>query len=244
MNKFSYILHKNPNSPPYEKELNSGKIVARFLNDNTYEIVLNEDPLSFLNTAKKLNLDVYLNKELNCVCNYNLKALYEVLRSVLKGKTNTPPEIMTEDEFLNKNYHGMIIGPFVNSFEFVDEIFNAFDLSVSKVSPNPTANTFETAFMLNVSNLKEMSLTEFLQKVYIISLFLSHNRNTIFSINEDVIDKLISLSIDWLPKSEKYKMIINKFCKNSIKLKKKFINAIENNEEESIESIERKNISS
>lgn len=242
--KFSYILHKNPNSPPYESDLSCGKVIGKFLNENEYEISIIQDNLKFLKTAKQLNLDTYLNFEFTSVCPYNLKSLYDCLRSVIRGTTNTSEETMTNDEFLEKTYHSCVIGPIVNSYDFVKEMFESFDLTVEKEYVNDGISNFETTFVLNIKNNTECSLSEFLQKVYVISLYVSFDRKSIFNIDENTIEKLVFLSKNWLFDSPKFNMIINKFCKNNPKFKEKFYNIIkdlDNNEDEyKIEEINKK----
>jgi hypothetical protein len=241
--KFSYILHKNPHSVPYESELSCGKVIGKFLNENEYEISILQDNLKFLKTAKQLNLDIYLNAEFTSVCPYNLKSLYDCLRSVIRGTTNTTDETMTNAEFLQPFFHGCTIGPFVNDFEFVKEMFEGFDLTVEKYNYNDKISEFQTSFILNIKNNTECSLTEFLQKVYVISLYTSFNRKSIFNIDENTIEKLVFLSKNWLFDSPKFNMIINKFCKNNPKFKQKFYNIIkdlDDTNENQIETVNQK----
>ena len=217
--KFSYNLCKHPDTI-IEKELNGRKIISKFKFSDVYEIVLFENVMGFLNLAKSKNLDCYLNKELYSVCPYNIKALEEILRSTLRGKNCNLNEV-TDEEFNTPQHLSSIFGPFSENFDYVRDVFSDYGITVEKIEV--THIPLKQCYMLKLNTSKKMSLTEFLQKIYILSIYITFNRDSIFEIDENVIDKVVFLTHSWLfDNEERSRKIISKFCYKNKNLKDKF----------------------
>ena len=220
--KFSYYLCKHPDTI-IEKEINGRKIKSGFAEKSIfqYDITLTENILDFLKLAKSKNLDCYLNKELYSVCPYNIKALEEILRSLLRGKNCNPNEV-TDEEFNSAQHLTAIFGPFSEDFDYVKDVFSDYGITVSKNSLY-AHESIKNCYILNLHTSKKMSHTEFLQKIYILSIYITFNRQSIFEIDENVIDKVVFLTHSWLfENEERSRRIIAKFCYKNKNLKEKF----------------------
>lgn len=220
----SYFICKHPNNK-FEKEIGSNrKILGRFIPHDEhptdikiYKVELFEDSLEFLKSAKQKNLNFYLNSELNCVCPYNLKCMDEVFRSILRCK-NTSPEIISDDLFNLKNMDiSCVMGPFIQDEEYIRECFSHYNMDVTPIEK------MNVAGMYRFNSLQPITVSEFLQKIYVLSLFVSFNRYSLYNVDDNVIEKITLLSKNWLYTSEFHKRIINKFCYNKPKLKEIFI---------------------
>ena len=221
----SYFICKHPNNK-FEKEIGSNrKILGRFVQHETdpteikvYKVELYEDSLEFLKSAKQKNLNFYLNSELNCVCPYNLKCMDEVFRSIIRCK-NTSPEIISDELFNLKNMDiSCIMGPFIQDGEYIRECFSHYNMDVTPIEK------MNVAGMYRFNSLQPITVSEFLQKIYVLSLFVSFNRYSLYNVDDNVIEKITLLSKNWLYTSEFHKRIINKFCYNKPRLKEIFIN--------------------
>lgn len=192
----SYILYKNPNSPPFEGDLRGLKFTGKFTNgiDTHYEIVTKLDDMQFLKVARQLNLDFYLNPEVSAACPYHLKALWETLRSCIAGKA--PKVDITPEQFFQKTQNQeIIIGPIINDLEFTYKLFDDYNISAIKMN---SPIDMRSCFMLKLNPKEAITTTEFIQKAYVLSLFLTIRRGGIYTAHEEFVDKLVLLSKNWL----------------------------------------------
>lgn len=192
----SYILYKNPHGAPFTYNDKGLKFEGRFVNGSEleYEIIMERDDMHFLKTARKLNLDFYLNSEVSSVCPYNLRSLWETLKSCIQGKV--PRGDITEEQFFTKSKNQeIIIGPIVNNFDFTQTLFNDYGITATQLNSGIETRS---CFVLHLSPHDEITVTEFIQKVYVLSLFLGIPRRGIYKANDDFIDKIVSLSKTWL----------------------------------------------
>jgi hypothetical protein len=192
----SYILVKNPNSPPFEQDLRGLKFTGQFVNgvDTQYEIKTELDDMQFLKVARQLNLDFYLNSEVAAACPYHLKALWETLRSCIAGRP--PKGDITDEQFFQKTQNQeIIIGPIVNDLEFSVKLFDDYNINASSVE---STIEMRSCFMLKLNPKEAMTTSEFIQKAYVLSLFLTIRRGGIYTAHEAFVDKLITISKTWL----------------------------------------------
>lgn len=222
--KLSYMLCKHPDNV-YERDLGGRKLIGKFpkkSNDQLYQINIVPDPMEFLKMAKKRNLDCYLNSEISCVCPYNLKGIHEALRSLIRG-INASVEVVSQEVFDYKDYNiSCILGPFQNDPEYVSGIFEKVGIDVSIVGDKSIET--EAAFMYEFSLAKDtrMSIVEFLQKIYIISMYITYDRYSVFTFDENLIEKIILLSKGWLLTNPLLFPVMNKFCRYHESLRNKF----------------------
>lgn len=239
---FSWKICKNPLSV-FDKDLakEGRKVYGKFLDIDEYELFVENNSLSFLQMARDRNLSFYLNSDLSSVCPYNLKGLYEIFRSVMRGSNSTGGHL-TDEQFNNKENWEAVFGPFKTDKEYTSLIFNEVGLNCEAIEDNKVTYSF----MYKIKNIEKMSLTEFLQKLYVVGVFLGYERNSIYNPDDEQIIKFVNISKNWLNNSSIKNKIINRLCRSKKDLIKLFEESLletldpEINKEEEIEKIEEK----
>lgn len=232
--KFSYIIAKNPESI-FERDLGSGrKAIGSYKGsiyssakgeyktrkDRIYELRVENDPLTLLNTARTLNMSNYIHTQLSAVCPHNLKGIDECFRSVMRGKNPSSTEV-SQAEFFEANLFKAVLGPFPGNFEMLQKVFSSVDISTRLIETLDK----DAAFMLELVVEKAMSLTEFLQKIYLIS-YCSTIRYNLSKINEEQISKFVNLCSGWLERSSYKTSIVNTLCRKNKNLIRRFEHGI------------------
>ena len=229
--KYSYIIAKNP-SNIFEREINNGrKIVGKFIGEHSATGYIENDPLVFLNTARSMNLENYVHAQLSAVCPHNLKGFDVYFRSALRGNNASPAEV-TNEEFFKPKAMKAIIGPYSYNYGRIVEIFDSVGICaiVDTVygSKNPLIAYIESekkyldkAFMLSLTTYEPMSITEFLQKIYLISYYAT-SRLSLIHISGEQIEKFVKMCADWLEKCKYRNSIINTICRRHIGFIEKF----------------------
>lgn len=231
---FSWRIVKNPDTKFHKKLSNNEarSVYASFDEDkHFYKGYVANDKLAFLETARKLNMESYLHPQLDSICPHNLKGFDYVFRSVLRGnKGNGSP--LTDEEFLKKDYFVCQLGPFPHDMNgFVFDVFESYDLNNEKIDHK------EISFMLQLSNSNPIPTTEFFQKVYLLSYFLTQ-RYSMTSVNNEQVLKFSELCKTWLNESKYRNRIINTLSKRNKSFIKSFeYNIIPGDEEEKEEKI-------
>jgi len=226
--KLSYAIVKHPDTV-FERSLGTGRdIVAKF-DEDIHKGYVKNDPLEFLKTARKMNLSNYVHVQLSGVCPHNLEGFQETYRSSIRGKC---PSGITEDEFNSLEKFEVIIGPFPKSATEVTDWFEeaGFHVEIKFV----TREEFITPIAI-LTNKEPSTLTTVLQKVYLISYYLTM-KYALTWIDAGKVEKFATLSASWINKLLRRNSLINKLCKHDKSIIEKFeltiIDKTENTEEE------------
>ena len=242
---FSWIIVKNP-STVFERKLskNESRYVKGWFDENAhyFQGYIKNDNLTFLQTARQLNMESYLHPQLSSVCPHNLRGLDQTFRSVLRG--NKTDDGLTEEEYFAKKYFNATIGPFPHKSKgLIEEVFKSYGITL-----NYDYRGMTVSFMAQLSNDYPMSTTEFLQKIYLISYFTTQ-RYSMTPVNNEQIVKFSEICKNWLDESKFRNRIINTLSKKQKQLTKLFENNVleddsdeENGKtkEEKIQDIEEK----
>jgi hypothetical protein len=217
--KFSWIISKHPQSE-FERLLGNGdgrKVCGKFDADgHFYEGSVQNDVLVFLETARKLNMSNYVHTQLGAVCPHNLKGFATIFSSVMKGAV-PGGGVITEDAFFKPLIFEGVIGPFPCYAGQVVRAFKAVGIDAEPIESDGTSRSF----MFQIKTDAPVSATEFFQKVYIISYFLTV-RYTLVKISDAQIEKFVDLSKGWLETSPLRNAIVNTLSRRDKGLIKKF----------------------
>lgn len=224
--QFSWILVKNPTSI-FSKNLTKDDCVAEGKFDEYAQHYIGSvynSPTSFLEIARKLNMSNYLHVQLSAVCPHNLRGFDLVFRSVLRG--NVESSNLSETNYFTPKLFEATMGPYPCNKSFVSEIFASVGIIAEAIEDGMTSS-----FVFNFHNPEPMSTTEFFQKLYLISYFLTIN-HSLTPINTDQVEKFANLCKNWLELSPFRNRIINTLCKRNPNLIQKFEKNIAEDEEE------------
>lgn len=219
--QFSYILAKHPDSV-FEKDLGGGRKVVGKFEHSRYVGHVENDPRALLETVRGLNFSNYLHVQLSAVCPHNLKGLDKCLCSALRGKFD---KSLSEENFLKPKALQATIGPYPCTFDKLAEVFEELHIKASRsaVTKNGTFSiSTDGAFMLYLETMQDMSVTEFLQKIYLISFYFTIRYN-LARIEEEQIAKFVIFCKDWLEQSTFRNSIVNALCRRN----KELINVFE-----------------
>lgn len=240
---FSYIICKNPNNPAIvEKHLGSSIIVrGKFKNcDHKYVVTTETDPLEFLRIAKLKNLDNYINPYISDVTPMSIKCIEECLRSALRG-TNSSGGQCTDQQIVDlKDLHA-VIGPFSIDKEIVISMFENFGMNCN-VSNVGIDTKYSNMFHIKG---KDISISEFLQKIYIASYILTFHLNT-EPLDENSSEKLRFLTSKWIKDVKIDNKLFKYACRKNKHIKSVFqeyitdVGLISDNEEEKINANKRR----
>lgn len=226
---FSFIIAKHPDSI-FERELSGGrKVVGKFEGIN-YVGHIENDSHVFLQTIRQLNRSNYVHVQLASVCPHNLRGFDKCLQTALRGKNGSP---LSKEEFFKPRNLKAKIGPYPCSFEKLQQIFEDLHITARRITPEHLEELYtDEAFMLSLETMKPMSITEFLQKIYLISFYMTIRYN-LTKIEEGQIAKFVTFCKDWLEQTSFRNSIINTLCRRNKQLIGKFeTDLIENLPEE------------
>jgi len=220
---FSFIICKHPDSV-FEREIGGRKVKGQFDAEKLHYVgYVATAPLDFLNTARTLNMSNYVHVQPFAVCPHNLAGFDEVFRSALRGKNpNLPQEDFDAPILLEAT-----LGPFPSVSAKHIELFE--DVGIH-ITPDLTQ-----ACMVHFQTTRAMSVTEFLQKLYLLS-FYTTIRYSLVKISTEQIEKFVHLCSNWLSSSKFKNAIVNTLCRHNKTLIQKFeisfINTIDNEEQQ------------
>lgn len=207
---FSYTIIKHPDTI-FERSIGSGrKVVAYFSEDKSiYKGYVENDPIQFLNTARSLNLSNYIHNQLSSVCPHNLMGLDETFRTAIRGSFKED-EKEIYNHAIKENHWKAFIGPYPCKYEILEEWFNLVDIETEKyISDDDKIKGLDDDYSFLVYNIKfktktKMTITEFLQKLYLISYYLTI-KHEITRTQNDKIAKFVSFCNNWIEKIDGYK---------------------------------------
>ncbi len=215
---FSYRIVKHPNSK-FEKSIGKSdgrKVFGEFdENAHFYNGYVENDNLVFLETARGLNMSNYIHPQLAAVCPHNLKAFSLIFSSVIKGNKDSS---LTEEEFTKSDLFEAVVGPFPCKPETVIIVFEKVGINAVPIESDNT----KMVYMFNLQNISPISTTEFMQKLYVISYYLTNKYTMEKKLSDATIEKFIDLSKNWLDKCSMRNAIINRLCKYNKRLVEKF----------------------
>lgn len=233
-NNFSYMLCKHPDNV-YTKDFNNYRnIIGKFIDKDTYEIIVNSDPIDFIKLARKINMSSYLYYELNSVCPYNLKGITSTLSSVIAGNNKE----LTDEEFFKNRFWSCTIGPLPIYNNYIEGLFKDFELTSEIDSETQHNKNTSISKMICIKNDVKCSLTEFLQKVYLITYAITNRigKNKLYQSDENQIIRLANLSKNWITKYDaKIKIIRKLYFKENEKYNKIFESILNEDELKNIE---------
>lgn len=180
-----YLLGKHPTST-FERALTNGRTVrGRWVagKETTFAITVDVSSRKFIETLRQLNFGNYIHAQQNVVCPFTLAGLREALSSVLhqkyhKGSTRHNDLFACE----------CTVGPWQCSTEYAQKLFLAFAIEVTLVRP----------YVFRLVAKHDMLVSEFVQKLYVISNLLSQNLH-IGDYNEweDKLNAFVALASQW-----------------------------------------------
>lgn len=188
----SWILAKNPNGAAYERQVggaSTGRHVAgKFLPDGSYEVVVRNDGLLFFEEMRRRNEAAYVRPEPWIVCPSNMKGFATALRSALHGDVGK--EISAERFFATKHLRA-VIGPYPG--DAWRDLFLALGLNVEVLEEGT-----KEAHTLVLTTIAPMSVTAFLQKIYISMTALTAKWAFFDKIDDGKLESYLRLTKDWL----------------------------------------------
>lgn len=209
IDELSYRIVKNPTSEPIIKQGNgTRKSIGKWIfheGKNKYLVYTDNISPEYFENKKKQNFDSYVSFDLDGISFNNLGCMDDILRSAYTGaypKGEAPIDVNIPMLF---EVH---IGPFGIKHEAVTGVFNNLGLDV-EITDNNDSNTVTCAKLRAT-----MSITEFLQKVYIGSLALTP-RGDIPFLEQSRIDKIVKLTKNWVSGIDKAENIIKRVFKNN-----------------------------
>lgn len=212
---FSYAIRKHPDNV-FERTISTGrKVVAQFTTPSEYCGHVENDPLDFLALARKLNMSNYIHTQLSAVCPHNLKGFDECFRSALRGNSGD----IDKDKFSEPRLFQAEIGPFPVNSSFVIRWFEDAGMKVKKSS------ALDYSYSLILCNKEPESITQFLQKIYLISFFTT-NRHQLVWAKGDQIGKFVKFCEDWVADLPRRNTFINTLCSLNKSEVKKFENLL------------------
>lgn len=215
---FSYLLCKKPGNI-FEKE----NIKGFYENDSEYKILGNINSKKMLKILRDRNEESYVNYQYEGVTPYILNAMYDCLRSAISCSYTQEEKL--QQEALKVRKLECTIGPFLNDVDNVKNLFASFSLECeAKETETKVAHSFIIKSDTN-------TLSSFLQKIFILSMFLTF-KYRLFEIQTGQVEKFIRLSENWFEKNEYTKSIIKTLAANSKSLQEKFIEGLIDEEDQ------------
>jgi 2-polyprenyl-3-methyl-5-hydroxy-6-metoxy-1,4-benzoquinol methylase len=157
---FSWILAKNPASPPFEREVGAGgkrSVKAAFVGD-CYQVVVHNDVLKMLKEMRRRNMQAYVRPEPFVVCPANLRGVGIALRSALHGQ----PGAMDPERFWAPKTVRMVCGPVARENVWLG-VFEGMGLHARWVEPEEAA----LVGSLELVTAQPMSVTDALSRAYL-----------------------------------------------------------------------------
>lgn len=190
---FSWIISKNPGGAPYERQVGGPatgrRVVGKFLPYGAYEIVIHNDGLLFFNMMRERNEAAYVRPEPWIVCPANLQGLSTAFRSALHGAVGKD---ITPERFNAPMHLWAKVGP------FPERVWVAFFEALGLKAEALEEGTKEAHTMI-LTTIEPMSVTTFLQKIYISMMSLTSKWAFYDKIEDAQVDKYLALTKTWLP---------------------------------------------
>ncbi len=215
---FSYIIAKNPSSAPYERQVGGPstgrRVVGRFAADGMYQVVVHNDLVLFFNEMRARNEAAYVRPEPWLICPANLKGMSMAFRSALAG--NAGKELPAERFHAPKMLRAEV-GPFPGNVWA--DFFEALGLQATQVAEGTTE-----ASTLLLTTIAPMSVTVFLQKIYISMMTFTSSWAFYDRVETAQIDKFLDLTVGWLGSvpAKFHSVILNKLTGYRKSLQEKF----------------------
>ena len=189
---FSYILAKNPASPPYERQVGGAstgrRVRGRYTPDGAYEVVVVNDGLLFFNEMRARNEAAYVRPEPWLICPSNLKGAAMAFRSALQGDEGKE---LSAERFHAPKMLRAELGPFPG--RVWAEFFEALGLKVEELEEGT-----REAKTLVLTTIAPMSVTVFLQKIYIAMMTFTSKWAFYDKVEDAQVDKYLALTKSWL----------------------------------------------
>jgi len=202
---FSYKLVKNPASV-YERSSGARKVFGKYIDSHSYAVSVINDPVSFIETARDLNMASYVHTQLSAVAPFNLLMVANAFRSVLAGKYQDTQ--MTEDQFFVPGGYSACLGPFAVGFEQIQKMYQSLGLQVEDVTANNWPDV-KNSVVVELSTVNDCSLTEFVQKLYVGANALTA-KQVMSYVNDEQVLKLARLSSAWLDRVDNRGWVIQR----------------------------------
>ena len=202
--KFSFLLFKNPASPPYVRDLSASDdgsrvVTGKYVN-TAYMITVENDALKLVARLRAENKASYVSSIPYAVNPRNLKCAGYALKSVLDGKIGEP---VTPEDAARPHAFAAKIGPFCCSAQEVHRIFETVGLTV-EVPHDGAARV--------VTLRREAPLTEFLQRVFLGAYALTARDNEQKLYVDSLVDSLIEMGRGWLGKCPEADLVISRLA--------------------------------
>jgi len=223
-NALSWILCKNPETTEGFTRIPKNKIhevYGNFANSSPeeYEIKITPNNMKFIEVAKEKNLSVYVNVEQGAVTPIGLDGVEDALRSAIRG-SNVTDGHLTDEEVLKPRDLEITIGPFFNRDETVVDMFNSIDIVAEKID-----DATKYVHIYKLTPKVNISVCMFLQKVYIMSFFLSR-RSNLYRLEKSKVEKFIKFCKGWL---NDYPEVKTKIINGMVRWHKGYIKLFEEN---------------
>lgn len=151
----------------------------------------------------------------------NFIVTHNTFNSALRGKFD---KSLPGEDFLKPKALKALIGPYPCAFDKLAAVFEELHIKAERSTTLRTKNgeteIFE-AFMLHLETIQDMSVTEFLQKIYLISFYFTIRYN-LARIEQEQIAKFVIFCKDWLEQSTFRNSIVNTLCRRNKELISKF----------------------
>lgn len=196
--QITYLLCKNPTSPPFEKDLSGEKDRSRVVRgmyfQNNYEIVVHNDETKLIARYRKENRASYISAAPYAVNPRNIKGVLAALKSAIDGKAKG----VDEAEITRPRNLRARIGPFLAPSASVYAMFGSLGLVVNLRGPEQPETEVARVYDVDTFIGPHYSLAEFLQRVFIGAYALSIKDHDEYMLQESLVESLIEMSKGWL----------------------------------------------
>lgn len=236
--KISYLLGKNPASPPFEKDLSVGDDHSRVVRgqyvvqqlegyrDETYEVVVHNDEAKLLKRYREANLASYVSAAPYAVNPRNLKGVISALKSAVDGKAKG----VDAAEVAKPRHLSAIVGPFLAPDHLVVEIYKGLGLHPRRLTVGVPTTAHVGVYVVGGFDVAPLPLAEFLQRVFVGAYALSIKDHDEYMLQESLVESLIEMSKAWLGKCEGAERVMAAIARGRKGLLVKFQDAIKEEE--------------
>lgn len=236
--KISFLLGKNPASPPFEKDLSGaddgsrvvrGRYVVEQLEgyrDEGYEIVVHNDEAKLLKRYREQNLASYVSAAPYAVNPRNLKGVITALKGAVDGKAKG----VDAAEVAKPRHLSAIVGPFLAPDHLVVEIYKGLGLHPRRLTVGVPTTAHVGVYALGGFDVDPLPLAEFLQRVFVGGYALSIKDHDEFMLQETLVAALIEMSKGWLGKCAGAERVMAAIARGRKGLLVKFQDAIKEEE--------------
>ena len=219
-----YVLCKNPQSPPFERDFGnstSGKrlVHAEYLSEQHWRLQIINDEVFIQQQLKDENRPFYLSARAYAVNPANLKGVTVALGSAING-VNTTKGVVSDEQFHAVRALEFHIGPFTVEAAFVQEMFVGLGFAYENIGDADTP--LAVAARLTIQS----SITEALQRLVVGSYALTTGQNATKELNPDLVRALIKACKGWLNNSPVRDRVIARLVRWNKDLRKEFEKAL------------------